>query len=148
MIVNMLLGRALPIYGDGRNVRDWPHVGDYCRGIDPILSHGVLGKTYNIGGGSEVENIELVHLLCDLAREAFNEQPELSSMFPQCPAARGESAPRRCGTCWFERRSSSVEQPIAILAATFSAAINVATFLLGDSILVRLFKKSVSSQQI
>jgi len=92
MIVNMLLGRALPIYGDGRNIRDWLHVSDHCRGIDLILSHGVPGNCYNIGGGLEAENIELVHLLCELAREAFHEQPELSSKFPRCPAARDEDA--------------------------------------------------------
>src|SRR6202163_347712 len=50
VIVNMLHGKALPIYGDGRNVRDWLHVIDHCRGIDRILTAGAAGETYNIGG--------------------------------------------------------------------------------------------------
>jgi dTDP-glucose 4,6-dehydratase len=92
MIGKILLGQTLPIYGDGRNVRDWLHVSDHCRGIDLILSHGMPGKRYNIGGGSQAENIELVHLLCQIVRQAFCERPELSSKFPQCLTARGENA--------------------------------------------------------
>ncbi len=88
-IVNILHGRPLPIYGDGRNVRDWLHVSDHCRGIDLILTRGTPGEVYNIGGGSECENIELVRLLCQLANEAFTERPELRLRYPQCPAARG-----------------------------------------------------------
>jgi dTDP-glucose 4,6-dehydratase len=91
MIVNILHGRALPIYGDGRNVRDWLHVSDHCRGIDLILSKGIPGEVYNIGGGSESENLGLVHLLCEVADKAFRDQPELKSKYPQSPAARGES---------------------------------------------------------
>jgi dTDP-glucose 4,6-dehydratase len=90
LIVNILHGRALPIYGDGRNVRDWLHVGDHCRGIDLILAGGRPGEVYNIGGGSESENIQLVHLLCSLADEAFRGQPQLAAKYPQCPAAAGE----------------------------------------------------------
>jgi dTDP-glucose 4,6-dehydratase len=90
MIVNILHGRALPIYGDGRNVRDWLHVSDHCRGIDLILSKGMPGEVYNIGGGSESENLGLVHLLCQVADEAFHDQPELKSKYPQCPAAHSE----------------------------------------------------------
>jgi dTDP-glucose 4,6-dehydratase len=92
LIVNILHGRALPIYGDGRNVRDWLHVGDHCRGIDLILAGGRPGEVYNIGGGSESENIQLVHLLCSLADEAFRNDPELRARFPQSPAAKGEPA--------------------------------------------------------
>jgi dTDP-glucose 4,6-dehydratase len=92
MIVNILHGRALPVYGDGRNVRDWLHVSDHCRGIDLILSKGISGEVYNIGGGSERENIELVRLLCLIADEAFNANEQLRADYPQSPAARGESA--------------------------------------------------------
>src|ERR1700736_6244424 len=63
VIINILHGRALPIYGDGRNVRDWLHVGDHCRGIELILLKGIPGESYNIGGSSEIENLELVRLL-------------------------------------------------------------------------------------
>jgi dTDP-glucose 4,6-dehydratase len=92
MIVNILHGRALPIYGDGRNVRDWLHVSDHCRGIDLILSGGTPGSVYNIGGGCESENIELVRSLCAVADEAFRLDPLLGTRYPDCPAARGQPA--------------------------------------------------------
>ena len=92
LIVSTLHGWVLPIYGDGRNVRDWLHVSDHCRGIDLILSKGRPGEVYNIGGGSESENLDLVHLLCEVAKEAFHDQPELKSKYPLCPLARGASA--------------------------------------------------------
>ena len=92
LIVNILHGRSLPIYGDGRNVRDWLHVSDHCRGIDLILAGGRPGETYNIGGGSESENIQLVHLLCSLADEAFQGDTGLCVRYPQSPCARGERA--------------------------------------------------------
>jgi dTDP-glucose 4,6-dehydratase len=91
MIVNILHGRALPIYGDGRNVRDWLHVSDHCRGIDLILSRGASGEVYNIGGGAESENLKLVLTLCAVADEAFRADPELRARFPECPAASGEN---------------------------------------------------------
>jgi dTDP-glucose 4,6-dehydratase len=87
-IVNLLHGRSLPIYGDGRNVRDWLHVSDHCRGIERILSRGAPGEVYNIGGGAESENLTLVRTLCDIADETFQQQPLLSSRYPDCPAAR------------------------------------------------------------
>jgi dTDP-glucose 4,6-dehydratase len=58
-ITNALEGKALPLYGDGRNVRDWIHVEDHCAAIDFLITRGQLGETYNIGGGNEVENIEI-----------------------------------------------------------------------------------------
>jgi dTDP-glucose 4,6-dehydratase len=92
MIVNLLHGRALPIYGDGRNVRDWLHVSDHCRGIDLILTKGRLGEVYNIGGGVESENLRLVETLCAVADDAFGNSQDLRSRFPACPAARGEKS--------------------------------------------------------
>jgi dTDP-glucose 4,6-dehydratase len=92
MIVNILHGKPLPVYGDGRNVRDWLHVSDHCRGIELILEGGRSGEVYNIGGGSECENIELVRLLCDIADELFSADDSLRTAYPQCPAARGERA--------------------------------------------------------
>lgn len=91
MIVNLLLGHPLPVYGDGRNVRDWLHVSDHCRAIDLILSRGVPGEVYNVGGGTESENIGLIHALCDAADQAFRDQPQLQHAYPQCPAAVGRS---------------------------------------------------------
>ncbi len=60
MIAQLLAGKSLPVYGDGRNIRDWLHVHDHCRGIDAVLAHGRIGEVYNIGGHSECENIHLV----------------------------------------------------------------------------------------
>ena len=92
MIVNLLEGRPLPVYGDGGNVRDWLHVQDHCRGIELVLERGRVGATYNIGGGNEWRNIDLVQTLCGLVDEAFAAEPGLSDRFPQAPPAAG----RRC----------------------------------------------------
>lgn len=89
-IVNLLHGKELPIYGDGRNVRDWLHVSDHCRGIELILEKGRAGEVYNIGGGAESENLRLVETLCRVADAAFREHEDLASRFPDCPAARRE----------------------------------------------------------
>jgi dTDP-glucose 4,6-dehydratase len=69
MIHNAVGGKPLPLYGDGRNVRDWLYVGDHCSSIRAILSKGHPGETYNIGGWNEVTNIEVVRTLCDLLDE-------------------------------------------------------------------------------
>ena len=92
MIVNLLQGRPLPVYGDGRNVRDWLHVSDHCRGIELILMGGRIGQCYNIGGGAECENLALVQQLCRVADECFTSHPDLVSRYPACPCATGESA--------------------------------------------------------
>src|ERR1700686_2558944 len=60
MIAQLLVGKSLPVYGDGRNIRDWLHVEDHCRGIDAVLLRGKPGEVYNIGARSECENIRLV----------------------------------------------------------------------------------------
>ncbi|CAG0996612.1 partial dTDP-glucose 4,6-dehydratase, partial [Burkholderiales bacterium] len=57
-------GKPLPIYGDGKNVRDWLYVGDHCSAIRAVLAGGRVGETYNIGGKSEKTNLEVVHALC------------------------------------------------------------------------------------
>ncbi|MGF1672666.1 MAG: dTDP-glucose 4,6-dehydratase [Rivularia sp. (in: cyanobacteria)] len=66
MCINALLGKSLPVYGDGKNVRDWLYVKDHCTALDVVINHGLPGETYNIGGNNEVENINLVHMLCEL----------------------------------------------------------------------------------
>ncbi len=66
MILNTLEGRDLPIYGDGGNVRDWIYVDDHCRGVLRALDAGRPGEKYNLGGGSERTNLEIVDLICDL----------------------------------------------------------------------------------
>ena len=65
MIANALEGKPLPVYGDGRQVRDWLYVADHCEAIRTVLARGRPGETYNIGGSSERANIDVVHALCD-----------------------------------------------------------------------------------
>ncbi len=67
MLLNALDGRRLPVYGDGGNVRDWLHVEDHCAGILLVLAKGRLGEKYNIGGGNERTNLEIVDRICDAA---------------------------------------------------------------------------------
>lgn len=62
-IKKALAGEPIPVYGDGRNVRDWLYVEDNCRAIDAVLRKGTPGDIYNIGGGNELSNIDLIHLL-------------------------------------------------------------------------------------
>jgi dTDP-glucose 4,6-dehydratase len=69
MIVNAIAGKPLPVYGDGKNVRDWLYVGDHCAAIRTVLAHGAPGATYNIGGNAEKTNIEVVHTLCRILAE-------------------------------------------------------------------------------
>jgi dTDP-glucose 4,6-dehydratase len=64
-IANALEGKPLPVYGDGRQVRDWLYVADHCEAIRVALERGRPGETYNIGGNSERRNLEVVHALCD-----------------------------------------------------------------------------------
>ncbi len=69
MIVNALAGKPLPVYGDGRQIRDWLYVGDHCSAIRAVLARGRLGETYNIGGWNEQANIDIVHTICALLDE-------------------------------------------------------------------------------
>ena len=69
MILNALAGKPLPVYGDGRNVRDWLYVGDHCAAIRRVLERGRPGEVYNIGGNAERQNLELVQMLCDILGE-------------------------------------------------------------------------------
>lgn len=69
MILNALEGKALPIYGNGLNVRDWLYVLDHCRAIWTVLGHGKPGETYNIGGNNEKTNISIVEKICDILDE-------------------------------------------------------------------------------
>jgi dTDP-glucose 4,6-dehydratase len=69
MINNMLEETALPVYGDGKNIRDWLYVEDHCSGIWEILKQGKIGDTYNIGGENEWTNIDLLNVLCEIVAE-------------------------------------------------------------------------------
>lgn len=69
MITNITLGRKLPVYGDGRNIRDWIYVEDHNRAVWQVLRSGVCGEKYNIGGENEWENIRLLHKIIELTAE-------------------------------------------------------------------------------
>jgi dTDP-glucose 4,6-dehydratase len=69
MIVNALAGKALPVYGDGQQVRDWLYVKDHCSAIRRVLEAGQLGETYNVGGWNEKPNLSIVHSVCSLLNE-------------------------------------------------------------------------------
>lgn len=64
MIINALQDKSLPVYGDGKNVRDWLYVEDHCRAIDLILQKGQTGEIYNVGGHNEMQNLHIVKLIC------------------------------------------------------------------------------------
>ena len=68
-IANALAGKPLPIYGDGRQVRDWLYVGDHCRAIETVLERGRVGETYNVGGSNQQTNLSVVHTICGLLNE-------------------------------------------------------------------------------
>jgi len=69
MIANALQGKALPVYGDGQQVRDWLYVVDHCRALRTVLKRGRVGETYNIGGGNQRSNLEVVTTVCALLDE-------------------------------------------------------------------------------
>lgn len=68
-IKRALEGKPIPVYGDGQNVRDWLYVEDNCEAIDLVLHKGKVGEVYNIGGGNEWKNIDLVNLICEILSE-------------------------------------------------------------------------------
>lgn len=69
IILNALEGKPLPVYGDGKNIRDWLYVKDHCKAVWKIMRKGNRGKTYNIGGRCEMRNIDVVRKICDLLDE-------------------------------------------------------------------------------
>lgn len=89
-LLNALHGRALPIYGDGMNVRDWLHVEDHCHGIELVIQSGRIGETYNVGGGQELPNLEVIEEICRTVDQAFTKDPALAGRFPDAPAAQGK----------------------------------------------------------
>lgn len=91
-ITNLLQGKALPVYGNGRNIRDWLYVEDHAYGIDLILQKGVVGETYNIGGNNEWTNIDVVNELCQLIDAEFSTTPQWAQQFPAALAAQGTSS--------------------------------------------------------
>lgn len=75
MILNALSGKPLPVYGDGKQIRDWLYVEDHARALVKVATEGVVGETYNIGGHNEKRNIEVVHTLCALLEQLAPNKP-------------------------------------------------------------------------
>jgi dTDP-glucose 4,6-dehydratase len=72
--------QPIPVYGDGSNIRDWLHVQDHCEAIELILHKGIVGETYNIGGNNELNNLELVHLICDQMNKLYPKEKDYRSL--------------------------------------------------------------------
>jgi dTDP-glucose 4,6-dehydratase len=92
IIMNILSGDPLPVYGDGLQIRDWLYVADHCAAISLAITRGKPGEVYNIGGNSETTNIEIVRTLCALVDERLAGSDELRKAFPASPAANGRRA--------------------------------------------------------
>lgn len=75
MILNALEGKPLPVYGDGRQIRDWLYVEDHCRAIWAVLEKGKVGESYNIGGKNQPTNLEIIHTICSILDEKMAESP-------------------------------------------------------------------------
>jgi len=82
VITNILNGKALPIYGTGKNIRDWLHVQDHARAIELIVDKGENGRTYNVGGNTEVDNIAIVSMICELVDQLYESDKALFETFP------------------------------------------------------------------
>jgi dTDP-glucose 4,6-dehydratase len=89
-ILNILEGRALPIYGDGLQIRDWLHVSDHCRAIDAVLGGSPAGETWNVGGSSGATNLQVVEMLCELVDIAFAADGALAAGFSHSAPASGK----------------------------------------------------------
>jgi dTDP-glucose 4,6-dehydratase len=75
VILHALNGKPIPVYGDGMNVRDWLYVADHCEAIRTVLKRGRLGETYNIGGSSEIKNLDVVNTICSVLDELRPNDP-------------------------------------------------------------------------
>ncbi|TCI05437.1 dTDP-glucose 4,6-dehydratase [Corallincola luteus] len=87
VITNILHNKALPVYGDGQQIRDWLYVEDHAYGIDLVLQKGEVGENYNVGGHNEWANIDIVKLICQLMEDAFAADAGLAERFPEAKAA-------------------------------------------------------------
>ncbi len=77
IVLNALAGKDLPIYGDGQQIRDWLYVDDHCEAVWRIIKNGQPGETYNIGGGNQLANLEIVRIICDLLDKLCPHSPYL-----------------------------------------------------------------------
>ena len=91
-ITNLLRGKEVPIYGDGKNVRDWLYVEDHARGIEAVIERGKAGEVYNIGGQNEWDNLALINVLCEEMDRKFARKTALAAKFPDAAPAQGRSS--------------------------------------------------------
>ena len=99
MIMNALEGKPLPIYGDGINVRDWLHVADHCAALMAVIDRGRVGETYNVGGGNERNNRDVVGLICDTLDRAFAADASLAVAISVMSRGFGKFLPRADQLC-------------------------------------------------
>lgn len=92
VITNILESKPLPIYGDGKQIRDWLYVDDHAKGIDLIIRQGRKGEAYNIGGINEWANIDIVNLICELVDKRIKEDVNLQKQYPNAPVCKGKTA--------------------------------------------------------
>ena len=92
VMINILQGKPLPVYGDGMQIRDWLHVADHCAAISLALTRGKSGEVYNIGGNSETANIDIVNRLCALVDAHLQNDAAARAAFPQSPASSGRAS--------------------------------------------------------
>ena len=100
-VTNAIDDIPVPLYGDGRNVRDWLHVTDHCRALDLLIEKGVDGEVYNIGGGNDVMNVDLTHrILGELGKPESLIKPCCRSTRPRSPVLprHHEAAKRSAGS--------------------------------------------------
>ncbi len=91
-LTNILAGKPLPVYGDGRQIRDWLYVEDHCRAIELCMRKGSRGETYNVGGNNECANIDLINQLCASVDQRFAGDATLASRYPHAPPAKGAAS--------------------------------------------------------
>jgi len=92
IIGSVLNGIPIPVYGDGKNIRDWLYVDDHCRAIDLILRNGKPGEVYTVGGENEWQNIDIVNLICNQIDQMMQKNGELRARFPEAPINSGKAA--------------------------------------------------------
>ena len=103
-VTNALDGEPLPVYGDGKQIRDWLHVEDHCAGIDFVLREGAPGEAYNVGGGNERENIEITQRILELTG-ADRRSSATSRTGPATTAATRSTRPSSSGLGWKPERA-------------------------------------------
>ena len=81
MILSAISGKNLPVYGDGKQIRDWLYVNDHVRALMNVLENGTIGETYNIGGNNEIQNIEVVNTICNILDELIPDRLNNLSSF-------------------------------------------------------------------